>query len=50
MVLTGTVTAKDETLDAEGRGVVEVTVRGANGLGDHVTGTVRMLLPGGGAR
>ena len=28
----------------------EVTVRGANGLGDHVTGSVRLLLPAGGAR
>ena len=24
-----------------------VTLRGANGLGDHVTGTVRLLLPSG---
>lgn len=50
MVLTGTVTAKDEVPDAGGRGAVEVTVTGANGLGDHVTGTVRVLLPVGGAR
>jgi hypothetical protein len=27
------------------RGAVVVAVRGANGLGDHVTGTVRLLLP-----
>ena len=50
MTLTGSVTAKDDTVDGEGRGAVEVTLRGANGLGDHVTGTVRMLLPAGGPR
>jgi len=50
MTLTGAVTAKADTLDADGRGAVEVTLRGANGLGDHVTGTVRLLLPAGGAK
>ncbi len=50
MTLTGSVTAKDEAVDAEGRGGVEVTVRGANSLGDHVTGTVRLLLPSGTSR
>lgn len=40
MRLTGHVTAKDE--DA---GTIEVTVRGANSLGDHVTGTVILTLP-----
>ena len=50
MILTGSVTAKDDTIDADGRGAVEVTLTGANGLGDHVTGTVRLLLPAGGAR
>ncbi|MFF8596463.1 MaoC family dehydratase [Streptomyces sp. NPDC015220] len=46
MVLTGTVTAKDE----DGRRV-EIAVRGVNGLGAHVTGTVAVCLPeGGGAR
>ena len=50
MTLTGSVTAKDDTVDADGRGAVEVTPTGANGLGDHVTGTVRLLLPAGGAR
>jgi acyl dehydratase len=39
MRLTGVVTAKD------GEGVVTVDVRGANSLGDHVTGTVRVALP-----
>jgi acyl dehydratase len=38
MTLTGEVTGK-------GEGMVEVAVRGANSLGDHVTGTVRVALP-----
>ena len=38
MTMTGTVSAKDD-------GVVEVQVRGANDLGDHVTGTVELELP-----
>jgi acyl dehydratase len=38
MEMTGTVTKKD------GR-TVEVTLRGANSLGDHVTGTVAVELP-----
>ena len=38
MRMTGSVTAKDE-------GEVEVTLRGANSLGEHVTGTVRLELP-----
>jgi len=50
MTLTGSVTSKDELADADGKGAVEVTLRGANALGDHVTGTVRLLLPAGGAR
>jgi hypothetical protein len=51
MTLTGSVTEVDADTGAEGRGAVVVTLRGANGLGDHVTGTVRLLLPkrGGGA-
>jgi acyl dehydratase len=53
MTLTGSVTAKDDA-DANGRsdgkGAVVVTLRGANHLGDHVTGTVRLLLPAGGSR
>ena len=48
MTLTGTVTAKDAELGADGRGGIEVTLRGANHLGDHVTGTVRLTLPPGG--
>ncbi len=39
MTLTGTVTA------VEGE-VAEVRVTGANGLGHHVTGTVRVAVPG----
>jgi acyl dehydratase len=46
MTLTGSVTAKDEAA-ADGSGGIEVTLRGANGLGDHVTGTVRLRLPAG---
>lgn len=38
MTMTGTVTSKDD-------GVIEVQVRGANDLGDHVTGTVALELP-----
>jgi len=44
MTLTGTVTAKDDA-PAEGTGGIEVTVKGSNSLGDHVTGTVRLRLP-----
>jgi hypothetical protein len=38
MTMTGSVTAKDA-------GVVDVAVRGANSRGDHVTGTVKVVLP-----
>lgn len=38
MTMTGRVTSKDD-------GVVTVEVRGANSLGDHVTGTVKLCLP-----
>jgi acyl dehydratase len=38
MRLTGSVIGKAD-------GVVEVGIRGANGLGDHVTGTVALALP-----
>jgi hypothetical protein len=38
MTMTGQVTKKDA-------GLVEVQVRGANDLGDHVTGTVTLELP-----
>jgi acyl dehydratase len=50
MTLTGTVTATEVAAErADGRGVVEVAVRGANSRGDHVTGTVRLSLPRDGA-
>jgi acyl dehydratase len=46
MVLTGTVTeAQVPEGRADGRGVVEIALRGANRRGDHVTGTVRVALP-----
>jgi hypothetical protein len=45
MTLTGSVTAKDEVVGEDGRGGVVVTVRGANSLGDHVTGSVHLRLP-----
>ena len=45
MTLTGSVTEKGP-LSADGAtGTVTVSVRGANGLGDHVTGTVVVALP-----
>jgi hypothetical protein len=45
MTLTGSVTEKG-ALAADGRsGVVTVAIRGANDLGDHVTGTVTVSLP-----
>jgi acyl dehydratase len=40
MVLEGAVTAKHE-----GEGLVEISLRGRNGLGDHVTGKVLVELP-----
>jgi acyl dehydratase len=43
MTLTGRV---KEKVVADGQGLVDVEIRGANGLGDHVTGTVRIALPG----
>jgi 3-oxo-4,17-pregnadiene-20-carboxyl-CoA hydratase beta subunit len=38
MTMTGKVTRKED-------GVIEVQIRGANDLGDHVTGTVALELP-----
>jgi acyl dehydratase len=43
MVLSGRV--KEKSI-ASGEGIVDVEIRGANRLGDHVTGTVRIALPG----
>jgi MaoC like domain len=45
MTLTGTVTDKGPVDDDGTRGTVTVTIRGANDLGDHVTGTVDVVLP-----
>jgi len=45
MVLTGEVTGLEEPPSGDGRGVVELAVRGANSRGDHVTGTVKVALP-----
>ncbi len=45
MTLTGSVTAKGALADDGRSGVVTVTIRGANHLGDHVTGTVSVVLP-----
>ncbi len=42
MRLTGKVLEKRVV---NGKGIVEVSVRGANGLGDHVKGKVRLRLP-----
>ncbi len=48
MTLTGSVTDKGPLGDDGQSGVVTVTIRGANDLGDHVTGTVSVVLPLGG--
>jgi hypothetical protein len=45
MTFTGSVTAKDDAVGDDGTGAVELSVRGANSLGDHVTGTVKLRLP-----
>jgi hypothetical protein len=45
MTLTGSVTAKGGLSDDGAYGTVTVSLRGANDLGDHVTGTVTLLLP-----
>lgn len=42
-----TMTMSGEVTRVEADGVVEVRVVGANGLGNHVTGTVELVLPGG---
>jgi hypothetical protein len=45
MTLTGSVTEKGALSDEGRYGSVTVALRGANNLGDHVTGTVTLLLP-----
>ena len=50
MTLTGSVTAKEPLGDDGTSGSVTVSIRGANNLGDHVTGTVKLVLPVGEGR
>jgi hypothetical protein len=45
MTLTGQVTTKGAVTDDGLHGQVTVAIRGANHRGDHVTGTVTVLLP-----
>jgi acyl dehydratase len=45
MTLTGSVTEKGALSDGGRYGTVTVSLRGANNVGDHVTGTVTVLLP-----
>jgi acyl dehydratase len=45
MTLTGSVTDKGPLSEDGTSGMVTVTVRGANELGDHVTGTIKVILP-----
>jgi hypothetical protein len=45
MTFTGVVTDKGSLSSAGDGGLVTLSVRGANELGDHVTGTVLVALP-----
>ena len=45
MTLTGAVTEKGPVAQDGDSGLVVVSIRGANELGDHVTGTVHVVLP-----
>ncbi len=45
MTLTGSVKEKGPLSDDGTSGTVTVAIRGANNLGDHVTGTVQVRLP-----
>jgi hypothetical protein len=45
MTLTGSVSDKGPLGDDGTSGMVTVSIRGANELGDHVTGTVQVILP-----
>lgn len=47
MTLTGSVKEKGALTEDGRSGTVTVAIRGANHLGDHVTGTVQLLLPAG---
>jgi hypothetical protein len=42
MTMTGRVTSKELV---DGDGTIEIEVKGSNSLGDHVTGTVTLVLP-----
>jgi hypothetical protein len=50
MTMTGSVTDKGPVGEDGTSGTVTVSIRGANDLGDHVTGTVQVVLPLGDAR
>jgi hypothetical protein len=45
MTFTGSVTEKGEVAQDGSCGLVTLSIRGANRLGDHVTGTVTVALP-----
>jgi len=45
MTLSGSVTEKGPLADDMESGLVTVSIRGVNELGDHVTGTVAVVLP-----
>jgi acyl dehydratase len=45
MTLTGSVTAKEPAAADSASGLVTVSIRGANAMGDHVSGTVQVILP-----
>ena len=46
MTLSGRVEGREEAAGrADGRGTIELSIRGRNSRGDHVTGTVRLALP-----
>ncbi len=45
MTFTGVVTEKGPLATDGQSGMVQVKIRGANSLGDHVTGTVTVVLP-----
>jgi hypothetical protein len=47
MTFTGSVKEKGPLADDGTSGAVTVAIRGVNHLGDHVTGTVQVLLPAG---
>lgn len=49
MTFTGSVTEKGPIADDGRSGRVTLSIRGANNLGDHVTGTVQVILPMGAA-